>query len=97
MSKTYNPGPEADAIIERQLAKGTYGTADEVVRASVQLLEEQDAELEELRKLIDEGDAAFERGDSTAYSSADEFLADIKALGSGQLLQNPDRYRPGEA
>jgi putative addiction module CopG family antidote len=51
MSKTYNPGPEADAIIERQLAKGTYGTADEVVRAGVRVLEEQEAELEELRTM----------------------------------------------
>jgi putative addiction module CopG family antidote len=39
MSKTYTPGPEADAIVERQLAKGGYGSADEVVRAGLQLLE----------------------------------------------------------
>ena len=87
MSKTYNPGAEADVIIERQLAKGAYQTADEVVRAGVLLLEEQDAELEELRKLIDEGDAAYARGDSTVYSSADQFLADVKALGARQLPQ----------
>jgi hypothetical protein len=29
MSKTYTPGAEADAIVERQLAKGTYSSADE--------------------------------------------------------------------
>jgi antitoxin ParD1/3/4 len=84
MSKTYTPGPQADVIIERQLAKGNYGSADEVVRAGVQLLEQHDAELEELRKLIDEGDAAYASGDYTTYASGDKFLADIKRLGDGQ-------------
>jgi putative addiction module CopG family antidote len=80
MSRTYAPGPEADAIVERQLAKGSYGSADEVVRASLQLLEEQASELEELRRLIAEGDAAYANGDYTVYTSADELLADIKRL-----------------
>jgi len=84
MSKTYSPGPEADAIIERQLAKGNYGTPDEVVRAGVRLLEEHEAELEEIRKLIDEGDTAYARGDYTTYTGADQFLADVKRLGEGQ-------------
>jgi hypothetical protein len=33
MSKTYSPGLEADVIVEQQLAKGNYASADEVVRA----------------------------------------------------------------
>ena len=32
MSRTYTPGPEADAIVEELLAKGSYSSADEVVR-----------------------------------------------------------------
>ena len=39
MSKTYTPGSEADAIVERQLAKGGYSSADEVVRAGIQPLD----------------------------------------------------------
>ena len=62
MSKTYTPGPEVDAIVDRQLARGNFATGEEVVRAGVALLEAQEAELEELRKLIDEGDAAYARG-----------------------------------
>jgi len=86
MSRAYTPGPDADAIVERQLAKGSYGSADEVVRASLQLLEEHDpdldeAELEELRRLIAEGDAAYASGDYTVYASADDLLADIIRLG----------------
>ncbi|MFZ1105509.1 MAG: type II toxin-antitoxin system ParD family antitoxin, partial [Hyphomicrobiaceae bacterium] len=68
MSRTYTPGPEADAIVEQLLATGNYRSADEVVRASLQLLqasepEESEVGLEELRRLIAEGDAAYARGD----------------------------------
>ena len=82
MSKTYTPGPEADAIVEQQLATGNYGSADEVVRAGLKLLaeiEETEAELEDLRKLIDEGDADIAAGRIHRYASADELTADIIA------------------
>ena len=82
MSKTYTPGPEADVIAERQLAKGTYRDADEVVRASLQLLDECDElELEELRRLIAEADADIAAGRVHRYASAEEFMADIMAEG----------------
>ena len=87
MSKTYTPGPEADAIIARQVAKGNFATPDEAVRAGVQLLEAQEAELQELRKLIDEGDAAYASGDYTTYTSADTFLTDVKQSGAQRLRQ----------
>jgi putative addiction module CopG family antidote len=89
MSKTYTPGPEADAIIARQVAEGNFATPDEAVRAGVQLLEAQEAELEELRKLIDEGDAVYAHGDYTTYTGADQFLTDIKRLGAQQSRQKP--------
>jgi putative addiction module CopG family antidote len=89
MSKTYTPGLEADGIVERQLAKGGYGSTDEVVRAGLRLLEEHEAELEQLRRLIDEGDAAYASGDYASYSNANEFLADIKQLGDGQSPPRP--------
>jgi antitoxin ParD1/3/4 len=85
MSKTYTPGPEADAIIARQLAKGNFATGEDVVRAGVELLETQEAELEELRRLIDEGDAAYARGEYTTYDSADRFLEDIVKAGEQRL------------
>jgi putative addiction module CopG family antidote len=65
MSKTYNPGAEADAIIERQLAKGAIGTGDEVVRAGVRLLEEQEAELEELKSSSTRGTLISQRAGRT--------------------------------
>jgi antitoxin ParD1/3/4 len=81
MTRTYTPGLDADSIVERQLAKGTYRDADEVVGAGLQLLEEHEAELEELRRLIDEGDADIAAGRVYRYASAEEFLADIMAEG----------------
>ena len=87
MSKTYNPGPEADVIVERQLAKGNYGSANEVVRASLRLLEEREAELEELRQLIDEGDADIAAGRVHRYASAEELTADIIARGEAGSRQ----------
>lgn len=89
MSKTYTPGPEADAIIERQVANGKFATGEEVVRAGVQLLEAQEAELEDLRKLIDEGDAAYAAGEYATYSSANQFLDDIKRLGDEASRRKP--------
>jgi putative addiction module CopG family antidote len=58
MARTYAPGPEADAIVEQQLAKGHYSSADEVVRVALQLLQQSEAELEALSRLIDEDDPA---------------------------------------
>jgi len=40
MSKSYVPGDDADAIIARQVAKGNFSSADDVVRAAVHLIEE---------------------------------------------------------
>jgi antitoxin ParD1/3/4 len=81
MSKAYFPGPEADEIITRQVAKGHFATPDDVVRAGVLLLEEQAAELAYVRGLIDEGDADIAAGRVHRYASADELTADIAARG----------------
>ena len=87
MSKTYTPGPEVDAIVDRQLAKGKFATPDEVVRAGVALLEAQETELEELRRLIDQGDADIAAGRVHSYGSADELTAEIVARGEARLRQ----------
>jgi antitoxin ParD1/3/4 len=92
MSKAYTPGPEADAIVNRQLAKGGYRSADEVVCAGIQLLEEQDAELDGLRRLIDEGDADIAAGRVHRYASAEEFMADI--IAEGEKLDSGEDAEP---
>ncbi len=54
MSKTnsINLGDHFESFIDRQLASGRYGSASEVVRASLRLLEEREYKIEGLRKAL---------------------------------------------
>jgi putative addiction module CopG family antidote len=71
MARTYTPGQEADAIVERQLAKGCYSSADQVVRVGLQLLQQSEAEIAELARLIEKEAAAYASGDDDTYTAAD--------------------------
>jgi antitoxin ParD1/3/4 len=58
-------------FIERQVSEGRYGSASDVVRAGLRLLEEREIKIEALRAAIVEGE---ESGPSTSFDF-DEFLA----------------------
>jgi|TARA_R110000744_G_scaffold243326_2_gene360238 antitoxin ParD1/3/4 len=49
-------GPHFDEFIATQVENGRYGSASEVVRAGLRLLEETESKLERLRRLLDEGE-----------------------------------------
>lgn len=54
-------GQHFDAFIGEQLKNGRYSSTSEVVRAGLRLLEESEARLTTLRKLLKEGeDSGFE-------------------------------------
>ena len=55
------------------------------MRAGVELLEAQEAELAELRALIDEGDADIAAGRIHRYANADDLMQDIVARGDAPL------------
>jgi antitoxin ParD1/3/4 len=58
-------------FIERQVSEGRYGSASDVVRAGLRLLEERELKIEALRAAIAEGEQS---GPPTPFDF-DEFLA----------------------
>jgi antitoxin ParD1/3/4 len=62
-------------FIDRQVAAGRYGSASDVVRAALRLLEEREAELEVLRAALIEG----ERSGQAEPFDFDAFLARKRA------------------
>lgn len=65
-------GPDYEAFIQRQIAKGRFGSASEAIRAGLRLLEEDELKLEELRAAIEEGYAS---GDAEPFD-IDHFIAE---------------------
>lgn len=66
-------------FLAAQVGSGRYGSASEVVRASLRLLEEREARLADLRAEIDRGDASG----WNENVDLDELFAEIK---SGQAV-----------
>ena len=66
MSKntSFSLGDHFNRFIEMQVARGRYGSASDVVRAGLRLLEEQEARLASLRSALIEGE---ESGPSTPF------------------------------
>lgn len=62
-------------FITEKVEDGRYSSASDVVRAGLRLLEAEEAKLERLRALIDEGDAS---GPGRPWDF-DEFLAERRA------------------
>jgi len=65
-------GDHFAGFIEKQIASGRYGTASDVVRAGLRLLEEQEARLAALQAALVEG----EQSGATKPFDFDAFLAD---------------------
>ena len=65
MAKTtsFNLGDHFDHFISTQIASGRFGTASEVVRASLRLLENEEQKLEAIRQALIEGENSGDAGE----------------------------------
>lgn len=73
MSKntSFSLGDHFTGFIEEKVAEGRYGSASDVVRAGLRLLEEQESKLEAIRAALVEGEQS---GASTPFDF-EEFMA----------------------
>ena len=60
--KSYVVGDRYEEFIATQVKAGRFNNASEVVRAGLRMLEDYETRLQEVRALIDEGDADIAAG-----------------------------------
>lgn len=61
-------GKHFNAFVDEQLASGRYDSVNEVIRAGLRLLEDNEKQLDRLRQLIEVGDREIENGEYADYS-----------------------------
>lgn len=49
-------GPHFEDFVSRQLESGRFGSASEVVRAGLRMLEDNETKLQRLRQLLEDGE-----------------------------------------
>lgn len=86
-NKSYALGNHYEKFIAKQVSKGRFNNASEVVRAGLRMLEDYEIRMKELRSLIDEGDTAIHEGKVKSFASAEELTAEIVKLGEKKLSQ----------
>ena len=79
--------PDLSSFVEQQVASGAFGSADEVLVASLRQMQERERKLTELRTMIDEADAEFERGEyiELCDETLPAFFEHIKPEGRAEL------------
>lgn len=61
-------GKHFNTFVDEQLASGRYETPNEVIRAGLRLLEDNEKKLLELRVLIEAGDKQIRNGEFADYN-----------------------------
>ena len=82
--------PDLEQFLQAEVASGKYLSADEALVAGVRLLRDRERQREELRRELDLGLAALERGDVVTLEGEGElnvFFDDIVTRGHERLEQ----------
>ncbi|MCM2474921.1 type II toxin-antitoxin system ParD family antitoxin [Rhizobium sp. CG5] len=80
MAKTaLNLGPHWEDFIEAQVTSGRYASAEEVVRDALQGLEKQTQQLDELRRLVNEGISQADAGEFVDNFSIEDLIDRLDA------------------
>lgn len=87
MSITLSPALEA--LVEDRVKSGFYENSEEVLRQSLLLLKDRDAETEKLREMIQEGLDDLDQGRYEEYdeSTIGELVADVGRRGRERLAE----------
>jgi antitoxin ParD1/3/4 len=81
--------PEHARMIEEEIARGNFSSAEEVVAEAIDLLARQrEAELDDLRKALQEGFDAIERGDCTELRTPEDFTSFATEVGRRAKTRN---------
>jgi antitoxin ParD1/3/4 len=85
--------PELERLVQKKVATGRYGSASEVVREALRLLEEREAarivELRELQQQVAVGVRDLDHGRRRTFNAA--ALRRIKVAGRKRLERSPKR------
>jgi len=65
-----------EAVVERLVKEGRYGSKSEVLRAGVRLVEEHETRLAELKAMLQVGIDEADRGDLIAIEEVEAMLAE---------------------
>ncbi len=80
---------EEQAFIDTKLRTGAYRSAEDVVRAGLALLDQQDRETEDLRRHVQQGIADADAGRVHEYRSSDDLLKDIQQQAGESPIRKP--------
>ena len=72
-------GAELDSFVQNQVAVGRYGSASEVIRAGLRLLQDEEAKLAALRHALLKGE---ESGEASSFN-VEDFIASRTAVSNG--------------
>lgn len=77
VKKSYVIGERYENFIAAEIEAGRFNNASEVVRAGLRMLEDYETKLNDVRRLIDEGDQDIDAGRTRTFDTAGDLAGAI--------------------